>query len=324
MDKLFKKYLNGTCTPEEYAKVLEIISNSGSDQVLDGFLKDNWEAIEAKAEETQNVDLLGRIHHQIALKENKTSQKRIHLYKLGLQIAAILIVGLVVTSALVFNYARQSVFQDVTQHFSTPAGAIANFQLPDGSKVWLNSGSEITYSGNFKKDRSIQLKGEAYFDVVKSGEIFQIATEYGNIKVLGTAFDVKAYSEDNFVTTLERGSLEVSNVSGKEKQILTPGNQSFFDENNRIKVKEVDIREFISWKDGKLMFVRKSLSEVVEMLERWYNVKIELESTETKELWFTGTIEKETISEVLELIKTTIPIEYSFNSKTRIMKINAK
>jgi ferric-dicitrate binding protein FerR (iron transport regulator) len=89
-------------------------------------------------------------------------------------------------------------------------------------------------------------------------------------------------------------------------------------------VKPVIVDEFISWKDGKLMFVRKSLGEVTKMLERWYNVKIELESKETKELWFTGTIEKETISEVLELIKTTIPIEYSFNSKTRIMKIKAK
>ena len=95
--------------------------------------------------------------------------------------------------------------------------------------VWLNSGSEITYAGNFNENRKLQLKGEAFFDVVKSGSTFQISTEFGNIQVLGTAFNVKAYSDDNFVTTLERGSLEVTTVSGKEKQILKPGNQSCLD-----------------------------------------------------------------------------------------------
>lgn len=324
MDKLLKKFLNGTCTPEEYTKVLELIMEHKNDGVLDGFMKKNWNAIEAKAGETQDEVLLGRIHHQIALDENKLAQKSIRLYKLSLRIAAVLIVGLIASSALIYRFSNEFALRSSMQHISTPPGAKMNFQLPDGSQVWLNSGSEITYSGNFIRDRKIQLKGEAYFDVVKSGKAFQISTEYGNIKVLGTAFDVKAYAEDNFVTTLERGSLEVSNTSETDKHILKSGNQSFFDENNHLTVKEVDIREFVSWKDGKLMFVRKSLEEVVEMLERWYNVKIELEANKTKDLWFTGTIEMETISEVLDIIKTTMPIEYSFNSKTRIIKIKAK
>jgi ferric-dicitrate binding protein FerR (iron transport regulator) len=322
MDRLLKKYLNGTCTPDEYAKVLEMIRDDENNQSLDRFMNDNWEAIEAKSDETTNDNLLGRIHHQIALNESNTTQKSIRFYRLSLQIAAALIVGLIVTSAYIFNYNHS--LQSLTQHVSTSPGSITNFKLPDGSEVWLNSGSEITYAGNFEKDRKLQLKGEAFFDVVKSGSTFKISTEYGNIQVLGTAFNVKAYSNDSFITTLERGSLEVSIASGKDKQMLKPGDQASLTESNQLLVKPVSVDEFISWKDGKLMFVRKSLGEVTKMLERWYNVKIELESTETKELWFTGTIEKETISEVLELIKTTIPIEYSFNSKTRIMKIKAK
>ena len=323
MDKLFKKYLNGTCTPEEYAKVLDVIRSSDDNQSLDRFMNTSWDAIEAKQGDVINDNLLGQIHHQIALTESKTTQKNIRLYKLGLQIAAVLIVGLIVTSVYVFKY-NQFALQSLTQHVSTSPGSITNFKLPDGSLVWLNSGSEITYAGNFNENRKLQLKGEAFFDVIKSGSTFQISTEFGNIQVLGTAFNVKAYSDDNFVTTLERGSLEVTTVSGNEKQILKPGNQACLDKNNQLQVTTVDIDEFISWKDGKLMFVRKSLVEVTKMLERWYNVKIELETKENKELWFTGTIEKETISEVLEIIKTTIPIEYSFDSKTRIMKIKAK
>jgi transmembrane sensor len=324
MDKLFKKYLNGTCSPEEYAKILQIIRERGNDQELDGFMKENWDAIEARAGDVQNKELLGRIHHQIALIENKSTHRSIRFYQVALRIAAVLIVGLIATTAFLYNYTNQFSQQLDVRHISTPKGAKTNFQLPDGTSVWLNSGSEIIFAGNFEKDRKVKLKGEAYFDVVKSGRTFQISTEYGNILVLGTAFDVKAYSEDNFITTLERGSLEVNTISGKEKHILKPGNQSFLDENNHLKIQEVDIREFTSWKDGKLMFKRKSLEEVVKMLELWYNVKIELEAKETKQLWFTGTIEMETISEVLEIIKTTIPIEYSFDSKTRIMKIKAK
>jgi transmembrane sensor len=322
MDKLFKKYLNGTCNPEEYAKILEVFRYGEDNQSLDRFMNENWEATEARSDEAINENLLGHIHHQIALVESKNNQENIRFYKISLKIAAALIVGLIITSAFVFNYNYS--LKSLTQHVSTSPGSITNFILPDGSKVWLNSGSEITYAGNFEKDRKLQLKGEAFFDVVKSKNTFKISTEYGNIQVFGTAFNVKAYSNDSFLTTLERGSLEVSLVSGKEKQILRPGDQAYLNGNNQLLVKPVSVDEFISWKDGKLMFVRKSLGEVTKMLERWYNVKIELESKETKELWFTGTIEKETISEVLELIKTTIPIEYSFNSKTRIMKIKAK
>ena len=322
MDKLFKKYLNGTCTPEEYTKILEFIRFGENNQSLDRLMTDNWESIEVKSDEPTNENLLGHIHHQIALVESKKNKENIRFYKISLKIAAALIVGLIVTSAFVFNYNYS--LKSLTQHVSTSPGSITNFVLPDGSKVWLNSGSEIVYAGNFEKDRKLELRGEAFFDVVKSGSTFRISTEYGNIQVFGTAFNVKAYADDSFITTLERGSLEVSIASGNEKQTLKPGDQAYMNESNQLMVKPVSVDEFISWKDGKLMFVRKSLGEVTKMLERWYNVKIELESKETKELWFTGTIEKETISEVLELIKTTIPIEYSFNSKTRIMKIKAK
>ena len=324
MDKLFRKYLNSTCTPAEYAKVLEIIRDYNKDQELDGYMKENWDAIEVRDGEMHNAGLLGRIHHQIVLTEHKSTLKSIRFYRFSLSIAAAMILGLLITSALIYNFSNQSSTRKVTENISTPAGAKVNFKLPDGTMVWMNSESKITYVGNFEVDRSVELKGEAYFDVAKSGKTFQVSTEYGIVTVLGTAFNVKAYAEDNFITTLERGSLEVCNASGSEKLLIEPGNQSFLDENNSLKVKEVDIREFISWKEGKLMFVRKSLVDVVKMLERWYNVKIELEANESKDLWFTGTIEMETITEVLELIKTTMPIEYSFDSKTRIMKIKAK
>ncbi len=323
MDKLFRKYLNGSCTPDEYKKVMEYIEGKKDEQQLDRLMSSTWNSQVSADLEKADDTLLDRIHHQIALTENDKSKNVIRLYQVSLSIAAVLLIGLIISSVYVFQL-NQFSFKPVEQHVSTSPGSITNFQLPDGTKVWLNSGSEITYAGNFEKNRELKLKGEAFFDVVKSKNPFRITTPFGKIKVLGTAFDVKAYVDDKFTTTLERGSLEVCSLSGKEKEVLKPGDQACLSDNEKLIVKEVNINEFTSWKDGKLMFVRKSLPEVVKMLERWYNVEIQLEAGENKELWFTGTIEKETISEILEIIKTTIPIEYSFDSKTRIMKIKAK
>lgn len=322
MDKLFRKYLNGTCTPDEFKEVMEYIEGKKDEQKLDRLMTNAWNTNFNGVEQADD-NLLGRIHHQIALTESDQSRSVIRLYRISLSVAAVLLVGLVITSAYVFQM-NQFSLRPLEQHVSTSPGSITNFKLPDGTNVWLNSGSEITYSGNFEKNRELNLKGEAFFDVVKSKNPFRITTPFGKIKVLGTAFDVKAYADEKFTTTLERGSLEVSSLSGKEKEVLKPGDQASLSDNEKLVVKEVDIEEFTSWKDGKLMFVRKSLPEVVKMLERWYNVEIQLEANENKELWFTGTIEKETISEILEIIKTTIPIEYSFDAKTRIMKIKAK
>lgn len=316
--------MNGTCTPEEFQELVKIFGGNHEQLSLNAMMKEAWNADIDVENVAPDKVLLGQIHHQIALQESRSSSKLLRWYKIGLQLAAVLIVGLLIASVYFFEDARRSDIYSNAQCVTTPLGATTSFKLPDGSTVWLNSGSQITYSGNFKRQRSVNLKGEAFFDVPETGLKFQVNTVYGKVQVLGTSFNVKAYPADNFITTLAKGKVEVFTDSGNEKQILVPGNQSYLDANKKLQKRDVDIEEFIAWKDGKLMFVRKSLVEVVEMLERWYNVEIELEAKETKGLWFTGTIEKETISEVLELIKTTVPIEYSFNSKTRILKIRAK
>ncbi|WP_423126876.1 FecR family protein [Gaoshiqia sp. Z1-71] len=321
MEEIFKKYSNSACTPEEYLVLVEYLRNSGNNTDIDRLMKEAWNNMKHQSGKTPDAGLLGRIHHQIALTENKRPGKTIRFYQISFRVASVVIIGLLITLAF-FYQSVQSPDSEFALHFSTPAGAKANFELPDGSIVSLNSGSEMSYSANFKKNRNVQLKGEAYFEVKKNKGTFSVTTAYGNILVLGTGFNVKAYADDQFVTTLEHGSLEISTATGKE--ILKPGSQAFLDEKNQLQVKSVDVRDFVSWKDGKLIFVRQPLDEVLKMLERWYNVNIEMDLKEAKNLWFTGTIEMETISEVLEIIGQTLPIEYSFDKRRRTIKINAK
>lgn len=324
MKKLIGKYFNGNCNPEEFQRIVKTFETDSNNLELNSAMIQHIEGFSAENAEAKNIVLLDRIHHQIALTENNSGKYRERRLLLWGRFAAAVIIGLLMLST--FTITRLYKFKDqaIAHNISTPQGAKTNLILPDGTQVWLNSSSQITYSGDFVNERNIKLTGEAYFDVVKSKVPFEIKTQLGNIKVLGTAFNVKAYPDENFVTTLERGSLEVSSNSGNRKVVIKPGQQSTITNKMKFSVAEVDSKEFVSWKDGKLIFIRKPLKDVVKMLERWYNLRIVLENENTQELWFTGTIEMETITEVLEMINTTLPIEYAFDRDTRIMKIKAK
>lgn len=250
------------------------------------------------------------------------SQKAI-LYQKALSIAAAFVFGLLISSSIYFVHFQKFSSDQQVQEISIPYGGKSKFSLPDGSLVWLNSGSKLSYPSNFKGQRSIQLEGEAYFDVIKSRKPFIVSTAYGEIEVLGTSFNVKAYTDDDFQTTLVAGAVNLR-VGAGTSITLKPGEQAFVNENNRLEIQTVETEIFTSWKDGKLIFYREPFEKVAKRMERWYNVKIEVDNDEIKNLWFTGTIEMETLSEVMELIRRSMPLEYSYDQNTRTLKIEKK
>lgn len=317
MQVLFEKYINGNCTIEEYNKVVEFIQNQDNELLLSQLLQKNWEQSSKAINNIKpNVELLDSIHHKIALNEKSQSQI-IRTYRRLLSAAAILVVGLVIGSVL---YVQEKSPDITTKNISTPYGGKMQFELPDGSLVWLNSGSTFTYPDRFEGERIVELVGEAYFEVTKQKTPFKVKTQYGEIEVFGTEFNVKAYSNESFCTTLESGSVVFTNKHGKTAK-LEPNMQVVFDTDN-FKLRRVDTKLFTSWKDGKLIFRDEPLQNIVVQLERWYNVKIELKDEGIKQLKFNGTIEMESFSEVLELIKVTTPINYSFDRNTRLLTIS--
>jgi ferric-dicitrate binding protein FerR (iron transport regulator) len=203
-------------------------------------------------------------------------------------------------------------------------GAKSKIVLPDSSLVWLNSGSTLSYPQQFGKNRQITLAGEAYFEVMKNEKPFVVSTNYGDVKVKGTSFNVKAYSDDNsFETTLEEGVVAFKVKNTENEVTLQPGEQVIKTASG-FNVKQVETKYFTSWKDGKLLFNKEPFPEFIKKLERWYNVKIEYSDPELDKLWYTGTIEMETISEVMEMISKAAPVKYNFNNKTRVFTIKAK
>ncbi|MGM0376309.1 MAG: FecR family protein [Bacteroidota bacterium] len=319
MKNLFNKYIQGNCTREEYKRVIEFIQKPENDLYINGLLLNNWKNIlNNESTITPNQKILDSVHHQIALKETSTSQKTIKLYRGLLTTAAVLLIGLIIGSVF---YVQSQIPEVTTQSINTPYGGKTHFSLPDGSIVWLNSGTTFSYPDRFEDERIVELDGEAYFEVEKQKEPFIVKTSFGKVEVLGTSFNVKAYKEEIFETTLESGSVVYTNPAGR-KAVLKPGSQVVYS-SDKCFIQQVETEIYTSWKDGKLIFRNEPLQNIITSLERWYNVDIKLEDERIKNLKYTGTIEMESFSEILELIKATTPIEYSFDRNSRVLTISA-
>ena len=324
MENQFRKYINGTCNPKEFADVLEAVRGQEDNDQISSEILELWDAtLKGSVENKENNQLLDKIHHRIGLEESKSLTRKFTVYKNLLKVAAVLIVGLLISTAIFYNKPQKQLYTTLIETVTAPYGARTSFKLPDGSEIWLNSGSTISFPKQFGDIRSIELTGQAYFKVVKDGKRFMVATGYGDVEVLGTSFDIKAYPDENFETTLVEGSVKVRN-STNQMAILKPGQQSVITPFNEFSVNEVNTNLSTSWKEGKLVFVKEPFQNVAKALERWYNVKIELQGERLKKLCYTGMIEMETFVEVLELINTTTPIKYKFDNNTRVLKISGR
>ena len=321
------------------------MSRMDNDFTLSLFMKPHWERImQQEPGYPINHALWDKIKLAIEEKEKAETLRRLKIYTWGIRVAAVLILGLLVhnvrkidtlidvAAVLILGLLVSNIFfmQNAkqpgtfvqTQSISVPHGARTSFTLPDSSVVWLNSGSTLSYSSEFSDNRSLELEGEAYFEVVKSENPFTVTTAFGKVEVTGTAFNIKALSDENqFETTVEEGSVLVSADGVPQSARLTPGTQARL-ENGKWEMARVETDLYTSWKEGKIIFRRASLPEVAQRLERWYNVTIELtDDPRLQKIHYTGTLEMESFSEVLELLKVTAPINYTYNDKTRVIRI---
>jgi transmembrane sensor len=324
MENLFRKYLNGTCNPDEFNEVLNLLGTKGNNDKLSSLFDKCWRDVLLEDNDgRQNDQLLDKIHHRIALEESTINARRFVIARNLLRFAAILIVGLIISSVFIYNRSKTRIYSDIVENIKTPYGARTSFKLPDGSDVWLNSASALSFQKQFGRIREVKLSGQAYFDVIKDGKPFVVKTRYGNIEVKGTSFDVKAFDDEDFETTLVEGIVKIRNI---KDQVITlkPGQQSIINPDNEFEIMDVKTDLFTSWKDGKLIFVNEPFQKVARALEKWYNVKIEIKDEKLKNLGYTGKIELETFSEVLDLINITTPLKYKFDKNTRILKIYSR
>ncbi len=242
-----------------------------------------------------------------------------------LRVAAILVM-LLTTTYFVNNYmssfekkSKQKVVSNIVKE--NPNGRKSKIQLPDGTTVWLNAGSTLTYPSKFTvKERVVNLDGQAFFDVVKDTlRPFRVNSSGLITTALGTSFDIDAYSiqNDEIKVSLVSGKISIENKSLKTKNTTLPGEQLVYSiKKQKSKITSFDLKEVVAWKDQILYFKNASLPEVVTRLERWYGVEIHLTNKPVKKWNLTGEFKKQKLERVLERLSFTENFEYKINRKT--------
>lgn len=210
------------------------------------------------------------------------------------------------------------------QTLSVPIGGEYKLILSDGSAVWLNSDTRIRFPLSFTGNkRTVFLEGEAYFEVAHHpSQPFIVSVKDMEVEVLGTKFNVKAYSDDSTVyTTLAEGRVKTIVPQSNTNLLLTPNQQCIFNKSNgKMQKREVDAYTFTGWTQGKFIFENETLDEIMKQLSRWYGIEVLYQNPQIKNYRFTGYVDRfDQISTLLDMIEKTYNITFHIQGKTIVI-----
>jgi ferric-dicitrate binding protein FerR (iron transport regulator) len=198
-----------------------------------------------------------------------------------------------------------------------PFGKRSTITFCDGTKLWINSGSRAIYPIEFdSKIREIYVEGEVFIDVARDeSKPFIVRTEKMDIKVLGTSFNISSYPDDQSVTVvLVRGSIRVKPENKREVQVSPNQALVFSKQTQELRLNNVDIYNYISWKDGWLRCESEEIGEVVNKLARYYNKKFVFDNQTLRSIHLSGKLDlKESIEGVLDVISLTAPVKFNIS-----------
>lgn len=317
-------HLDGELSGQKLQELNNWLAASNANAMYYAKIKDLWEASLADVSRIAETEkewtrFLSKIHKQVPA---NFFRFRTNL-QIIFRIAAVFIIGVFI-GGLVIKYSVKD--ELVYMKSIAPKGSISQMVFADGTEVFLNAGSEIRYSPDAKqKKREVYLKGEAWFNVTKNKKNpFVVHTPFYDVNVTGTRFNVKAYEEDyESSATLEEGEIRISSSDTyklAENIILKPGEQLTLDRRTKeINIRQVESKYYSSWKENKLIFLNMDFSELIVLLERKYGVEIKINDADILKYHYTGTIKSESILEILEIIKHTMPIQYKIEGQEIII-----
>ena len=203
---------------------------------------------------------------------------------------------------------------------NVPGGADYTVELADGTVVHLNCETTLRYPVRFTgKERRVFLEGEAYFIVAKDSLPFVVSTSRGDIRVLGTTFNVKSYDEEIAMqATLVEGKVLVA--QGQKEMELAPGEQGTVTDAGIMAKRAVDVDEFVGWRKGIYVFKKQPLEDIMRDLSRWYGVSVFFQNEGLKQVSFTGNLKRyDNINEFLDVLQRTGDVKYRINNNTVII-----
>lgn len=314
-DIYWRHYTDDLYTREEARKVLDAIKKHEQNDALERSMKKTWHESELLMGLPEAVnDSYQKEARDILSEQQEEKHIRIPLrpLKRALSIAASVLILFAVGTGI-YRYTTQSgVRATAYTEASTTYGQTKTLTLPDGTQVVLNACSEISYPTQFSgKERRVTLKGEAYFQVVKNEEqAFSIHTENFNIRVLGTAFNVKAYEGDEIQSVnVEHGKVQVdmpeamTRLVAKEQIEINTQTHSYAKDKS-------EYADIAVWRKGHLRFVKTPLADVARQLERVYDCRISLEQGRSFHNLISGEHDNENLKEVLESIRLATGVNW--------------
>lgn len=319
IDLIIAKYLSGEASETEKEELFGWMDELPANKRLFEENKRIWEKSHSYFSASEVISDREKIKDQIIQQLSKPA-KRVDLSVWVYRVAAILALPIMLGIGWYLGSGRNTA-ETVMCEVTAPKGQISKCVLADGTQVWLNAGSTIKYEPTLSgKIREVSLDGEAYFKVSKNKhKPFLVNTKYAQIKVLGTVFNLKAYSSDNKVeTTLEEGSVEFSlNGSSAKPVELKPGEQVIFNSSeNKLTMGKVETYLHTAWKDGKYVFKDADLKTIIAELERLYDVRIHLQNDSLMNLHFRGMFEYEqNIFSALETLEQTTNMKYRMDGR---------
>ncbi|NML20888.1 FecR family protein [Pseudoflavitalea sp. G-6-1-2] len=208
---------------------------------------------------------------------------------------------------------------------STPRGGQYRLTLPDGSRVWLNAASSIRYPAAFSNtQRSVEITGEAYFEIASNSKLpFKVKTPAGEINVLGTSFNVNAYSNEPVVsTTLISGKVSLTTNNLQQPIVLKPGQQVTYPhpmeeqvKSQKIEIRSIDTEPVIAWTRNSFMFTNTSLANAMRQIERWYNVEVTIKGDIGREGIMANLSRDMPISKLMHKLSLTGHLHFSIDGK---------
>lgn len=239
---------------------------------------------------------------------SKTAPKVLSLFSRKLMAVAAMITAVALTGALLIRQMNTSVAS-----IATAANELKQVNLPDGTKVWLHEYSELTYENGLRgSERIVKLKGMAFFDVHRDEEHpFIIQTPKGEVKVLGTSFEVLAFERDSFErVTVNTGKVQFTGKNGGEL-VLTVNDEGIIAKSGTATKHRVDAATLTSWHAGSLDFSNDTMDKVAEKLERYFHVKVVFKNEAIRNCHFTGSYEHPKLTEILDALSRALQITYT-------------
>jgi len=320
--EIIKRFFHKTCNDEDL-RTLFLLFNSkkGHDEIND-ILDTDWNLFECDDTmiNMNSEKMFKNIKNGIRCNEIM-EMKNCFIRRFSFAAAIVIVIGLVFFITLNSKFSEQ---HDANQYTSviTEKGQRSKLILPDSSIVWLNSDTKLSYNYSSKNKRTIILKGQGFFSVVHNKKR-PFIVQCGDIKVnvLGTKFDVSAYPQyDKISVALQSGKILLNNDRNTLDLKLISGEVADYNvKEKKINIHKENVKELTSWKNGELRFKNDPMKLVIEKLERWYNIEIEVKDPQVYKSVFTGAILNKSYEQIFKLIEYSCPVNFdvvnNFNLK---------